>query len=154
MVGQALFRGDEARAVDLRLAVGEERGRVVRDGGADQLLHAGRHLLVRRPRVALGKVQHREAGHRRAPAQQLEDLQLVAEVVVHVGLGHAQRLHDLLHGGAGVALRRKEPLGRGQDALALVRAAGRVGALAPAPQRDGKGMCLFICACRLRYTHG
>lgn len=73
---------------------------------------AGRpRLFMRGARVVGRKVQHREAGLGRSPAQGLEDFLLVAEVVVDKGLGHAQRRQDLLDGGVGIAIAIEQGFG-------------------------------------------
>jgi len=155
VVGQFLLHDQVFGAEYLRFAVGEEGRRVVLDGGADQPLHALGDLDMRGAAVVLGEVHGREAGHGGAPAQRLEDFLLVVEVVVDVGLGHAELLHDLLHRGVGVALPVKQRLGGLEDALALLVRAGRARLLAAArlhgrrAQRAGRGAW-----CRFGYTHG
>lgn len=132
VVGQLLLHGDVLGPVDLGLAVREERCRVVLDGGADQSLDAFRDFGVRGAVVVLREIHGCKAGHRRPPRQRLKDLLLVVKVVVDIGLGHAQRAHDLLHRGVGVALLVEQHFGGLEDALALFIGAGRRCLLAPA----------------------
>src|SRR5256885_1951824 len=126
-------------AEGLGLAVGKEGRRIVGNGGRDQALQAVHGLLVRGARIVGREVQHREAGLGGRPAQGLEDLLLVAEVVVDEGLGHAQGLDDLLHRGVGVAVAVEQGLGRLEDAFALFIGAGRGKALAAARGDRGLG---------------
>jgi len=133
---------------------------VVRDGRANQPLDAFDHLLAGAARVAGREVQRGEAVDRGAPGERFEDLLLVSEVVVHEGLGHAQRAHDLRHGGVRVALRREQLRGRLQDALALHVGALRGRALAAGALRQvrlRRGLALVsrgFVPCRGSYTHG
>jgi hypothetical protein len=59
-----------------------------------------------------------------APGQGLDDLLLVLEVVIDVGLGDAEFGAEHVHGGADQAVAVEQVLGRAQDALALVDAVG------------------------------
>ena len=124
------------RAEGLRFAIGEKARRVVRNGGGNQALQAVNRFFMRRARVVGRKVQHREAGLGRCPAQGLENLLLVAKVVVDKRLGHAQRLHDLLYGRAGIAIAVEQRFGGLENALALLVRARRGKAL-PAARSHG-----------------
>lgn len=94
-------------------------------------------FFMRGARVVVRKVQHREAGLGRSPAQGLEDFLLVAEVVVDERLGYAQRLHDLLDGGAGIAIAIEQGFGGLENALALLVGAGRGQALTATRRHGG-----------------
>jgi hypothetical protein len=95
----------------------------VRDAGGDPALQAFGQFFLRRPPVVGGELHGRQAGQRGAPGQGLDDLLLVLEVVIDVGLGDAEFGAEHVHGGADHAVAVEQVFGRAQDALALVRTA-------------------------------
>ena len=134
-------------AEGLWFAVRKKACRVMCNGGRNQSLQTINRFFMRGARVVCRKVQHRKTGLGGRPAQGLKNLLLVAKVVVHKRLGHAQRLHDLLNGGAGVAVAVKQRFGGFQNALALLVRAGGLKLLAPLRSHrcsDGWGE-RFLC---------
>uniref|UniRef100_A0A494G967 Uncharacterized protein n=1 Tax=Solanum lycopersicum TaxID=4081 RepID=A0A494G967_SOLLC len=104
----------------LVVAEAQRGGHMAAHAAARHFEQACVQALANRQRRIGGLADHRQAGLRRLPAQDVEDLVLVGKVVIDRRLGDAQRAAQVVHRHARIAL-GVEKLGGGVEDLAPTR---------------------------------